>query len=180
MSNMDDLLQRNVRFAATDAKNRTPEIPFVPNQQLYVITCLDPRVDPAFIFDLALGDAIVARTLGGRVTPAVIQDLAWISYLHELRAPKADWFDLAVVHHTGCGRGLDDDALLRGFAERGGDDRALVDQAVFDPAQTVPVDVQKLLDAPLVSPQIKISGYEYDVETGLLRTLVPPRSRADG
>ncbi|MGW5560109.1 hypothetical protein ACWER9_23150 [Micromonospora sp. NPDC003944] len=37
-----------------------------------------------------------------------------------------------------------------------------------------------LLDAPLLSDQIKISGYEYDVETGLLRTLVPPRSRADG
>ncbi|MFG1869732.1 carbonic anhydrase [Micromonospora arborensis] len=177
---MDDLLQRNVRFAATDAKDRVPEVPFVPNQQLYVITCLDPRVDPAFIFDLALGDAIVARTLGGRVTPAVLQDLAWISYLHEVKAPDADWFDLAVVQHTGCGRGLDDKALLKGFAERGGDDAALVDQAVFDPAQTVPGDVETLVSAPLLSPRIKVSGYEYDVETGRLRTLVPPRSRADG
>ncbi|GAB4107380.1 carbonic anhydrase [Micromonospora taraxaci] len=180
MGTIDDLLQRNVRFAATDAKDRVPVIPFVPNQQLYVITCLDPRVDPAFIFGLALGDAVVARTLGGRVTPAVIQDLAWISYLHEVKAPDADWFDLAVVHHTGCGRGLDDDALLRGFAERGGDDVALAEQAVFDPAQTVPADVRKLIDAPLVSAKIKISGYEYDVETGLLKTLVPPKSRADG
>lgn len=44
----------------------------------------------------------------------------------------------------------------------------------------MPVDVDMLLAAPLVSPQIKISGYEYDVESGLLRTLVPPRSRAGG
>ncbi|MBG6104437.1 hypothetical protein IW249_004851 [Micromonospora vinacea] len=32
----------------------------------------------------------------------------------------------------------------------------------------------------LLSDQIKISGYEYDVETGVSRMLVPPHSRADG
>ncbi|GAB3953872.1 carbonic anhydrase [Micromonospora vulcania] len=178
MSGTDDLLQRNARFAASDAKGRAPKIPFIPNQQLYVITCLDPRVDPAFIFGLSFGDAIVARTLGGRVTPAVIQDLAWISYLHEVKALDADWFDLAVVQHTGCGIGFADAALRRGFAERGGDDAALADLAVFDPTETVPGDVDMLLNSPLVSPTIKISGYAYDVETGLLTTVVPPRSRA--
>ena len=177
---MEDLLQRNARFAATDARDRLPKVPFVPNRQLYVITCLDPRVDPVFIFDLSFGDAIVARTLGGRVTPAVIQDLAWISYLHEVKAPDADWFDLAVVHHTGCGIGFADKALRRGFAERGGDDVALADLAVFDPTQTVPGDVETLLNTPQVSSKIKISGHAYDVETGLLTTVVPPRSRGDG
>ncbi|SNT66221.1 carbonic anhydrase [Asanoa hainanensis] len=114
------------------------------------------------------------------MTPAVIQDLAWISYLHEVKAPDADWFDLAVVHHTDCGRGLDDAALRKGFADRGLDDAALADLAVFDPTKTVPQDVETLVNSSQISGKINVSGYEYDVTTGLLRTLVPPRSRDDG
>jgi DNA-binding MarR family transcriptional regulator len=83
MPNFDELLRRNASFARTSARERVPQIPFLPNKQVYILTCIDPRVDPAQVFGLELGDAIVARTVGGRVTPAVIQDLAWISYLHE-------------------------------------------------------------------------------------------------
>src|SRR5213076_2357215 len=46
-NDLDVLLQRNRAFARTDAKTRVPQIPFIPHQQLYVITCVDPRVDPA-------------------------------------------------------------------------------------------------------------------------------------
>src|ERR1700683_67390 len=106
MSNFDELLRNNNRFAATGAKDRVPEIPFLPNQQGYILTCIDPRVDPAQVFGLELGDAIVARTVGGRVTRAVIQDIAWISYLREMQTPNADWFELAVLHHTDCGSGF--------------------------------------------------------------------------
>jgi carbonic anhydrase len=177
MSNLDDLLRRNTRFAATDAKDHVPKIPFVPNRQVYIITCIDPRVDPAFIFDLALGDVIVSRTLGGRVTPAVMRELAWISYLHEVKAPDADWFEIAVVQHTDCGRGLDDDELLAGFAGRGFDGSALAATAVFDPARTLPEDVDRLVNTAALSPGIKVSGHSYDVTTGLLTTVVPPRGR---
>src|SRR3984885_14994790 len=83
MGNMDELLERNKAFAETDLKDRVPAIPFIPNRQVYVLTCIDPRVDPASILGLELGDAIVGRNVGGRVTPAVVQDVAWISYLHE-------------------------------------------------------------------------------------------------
>jgi len=31
-----------------------------------------------------------------------------------------------------------------------------------------------------VSPRIKVSGYSYDVKTGLVTTVVPPRSREPG
>ena len=119
MSNFDELLRNNASFARTGAKDRVPEIPFIPNKQVYILTCIDPRVDPAQVFGLELGDAIVARTVGGRVTPAVIQDLAWISYLHETKTPDADWFELAVMHHTDCGSGFfADDGLRHGFAAR--------------------------------------------------------------
>jgi carbonic anhydrase len=47
---------------------------------VYVITCIDPRADPADFLGIHFSDAIVARTVGGRVTPAVIQDVAYIGY----------------------------------------------------------------------------------------------------
>jgi carbonic anhydrase len=178
MSNFDELLPRNASFARTGAKDRVPAIPFLPNKKVYILTCIDPRVDPAQLFGLDLGDAIVARTVGGRVTPAVLQDLAWISYLHETKTPDADWFEFAVMHHTDCGSGFfADDELRHGFAARGGYDEAeLAALAVLDPAVTVPVDVAKVLEAHQVSGRIKVTGLSYDVKTGLVTTIVPAQS----
>jgi carbonic anhydrase len=179
MSNFDELLRNNTRFAATDVKNRQPPIPFVPHKQAYILTCVDPRVDPAQVFGLELGDAIVARNVGGRVTPAVLEDLAWISHLHETKTPDAEWFELAIVHHTECGSGFFADERLRhDFAVKTAlDEAGLAELAVLDPARTVPADVRKVLDYPHASSKIKVSGYAYDVKTGLVSTIVPPRSR---
>ena len=180
MSNFDELVRNNAGFATTGANDRGPRIPFIPDKQVYIITCIDPRVDPAQVFGLELGDAIVARTVGGRATPAVIQDLAWISYLHETKTPDADWFELAIMHHTDCGSGFfADDSLRHGFAARGFDDEELAALAVLDPAATVPGDVEKIINAPQISSKIKVSGYSYDVKTGLVTTVVPPQSRQD-
>ena len=68
-SNFSTYIERNAQFAATDAKDHVPEIPFIPSKQLYLITCIDPRVEPAAIVGSQLGEAIVARNIGGRVTP---------------------------------------------------------------------------------------------------------------
>ena len=174
------LLQRNLAFARTDAKAGVPRIPFLPNEQLYVITCIDPRVDPAAILGLRLGDAIVARNVGGRVTPAVLQDLAWISFLHETEAPDADWFQIAVIHHTDCGSGLlADDHLRHAFSARGFDDGELSRLAVLDPTQTVRADVATLLAYANLSTRVRVSGYAYDVVTGLLTEAAPAPARAD-
>jgi carbonic anhydrase len=178
--NFDDLLAGNARFARTDAKDRVPAIPFLPHKQVYVITCIDPRVDPSDVLGLTLGDAIVARNVGGRVTDAVLADLAWISYLHETKTPDAPWFEVAVMHHTDCGSGLmADDELRRGFVDRGFDDLTLKHTAVLDPADTVPGDVWRILDAGTVSGDIPVSGWSYDVATGLVSPVVAASSRHD-
>ena len=180
MSNYDELLVNNKHFAETDAKDKVPAIPFIPNKQVYVLTCIDPRVDPAAIMQLQLGDAIVARTVGGRTNQSFLNDLAWISYLHEVKTPAAEWFEIAVIHHTDCGSGLMADPDLRaGFVARGFDDQVLRDTAVLNPADTVGGDVQAILDTPTVSGQIKVSGYTYDLHTGLIEQVISPRSRDD-
>jgi carbonic anhydrase len=178
MSEIEILIDRNRKFATTDAKSNVPVIPFIPNKQTYVITCIDPRVDPANLMGLELGDAIVGRNVGGRITDAMLQDIAWISYLHEVKTPDADWFDLMIIHHTDCGSGFfADEELRHGFAERGFDEEELAQLPVLHPADTVRVDVDKVLANTAISKSIRVSGYTYDLETGLLTEVVPAAGR---
>jgi carbonic anhydrase len=178
MSKIDSLLPRNVAFAASEAWRNTPRLPFLPRKGLYVITCIDPRTDPAAFLGLEFSDAIVARTVGGRVTPAVIQDVAYIGYLVETKAPEGPYFEAAIIHHTDCGsRLLEDEQLRHGFAQRSGyDEQMLAELPATDPPVTVRADVERLLAAPQISPRITVSGHVYDVETGLVTTVVPPTS----
>lgn len=106
----------------------------------------------------------------------VLQDLAYIGYLVEQKAPEGPYFEAAVIHHTDCGSGLlADEELRRGFAARGGyDEAALAELPVLDPEQTVREDVERVLRAPEVSQRITVSGHVYDVADGRLRTVVPP------
>jgi carbonic anhydrase len=174
MSNIDSLLPRNAAFAASDVWQNTPRLPFLPYKGLYVITCIDPRVDPGEFLGLEFGEAIVARAVGGRVTPAVIQDVAYIGYLVETRAPEGPYFEAAIIHHTDCGsRLLADDELRHGFAQRTGyDEQTLAELPVLDPPATVATDVERLLSDSRISPRITVSGHVYDVHTGLITTIV--------
>jgi carbonic anhydrase len=176
MSNLTPLLERNKAFASSGAWRNTPRLPFVPFKGLYIITCIDPRVDPADFLGLEFGDAIVARTVGGRVTDAVIRDLAYIGYLVEAKAPEGPYFEAAVIHHTDCGsRLLEDPELRRGFAQRTGyNEQELAALPATVPAETVRGDVAKVLAAPQVSTRITVSGHVYDTATGLLETVAEP------
>ena len=92
MSNIAPLLDRNQAFARTGVRQNMPAA-FLPRLHLYVVTCIDCRVDPAQTLQIKLGEALVQRNIGGRVTAAVI------------------WFEVAIIHHTDCGSTLlaDDD-----------------------------------------------------------------------
>jgi carbonic anhydrase len=172
MSNIEPALERNRAFAA--AGGHEGAVVF-PNLRLFVITCLDPRVDPAHFLGLGLSDALVIRNVGGRVTPEVIDDLGFISQLAENALPEGPLFEAAVIHHTQCGTGaLADDSFRHSYAERiGAEESALRERAVLDPAETVARDVERLRSAPAVSPRVTVSGHVYDVVTGLVETVVP-------
>jgi carbonic anhydrase len=169
-SGIDVALERNRTFAAADGHRGA--IVF-PKLRLFVITCLDPRVDPAHFLGLALSDAIVVRNVGGRVTPEVINDVAFIGQLAEGALPDGPLFEVAVIHHTQCGTGaLADDTFRRRYAERiGAEESTLRGSAVLEPVETATRDVERLRSAPAVSPRITVSGHVYDVTTGLVETV---------
>ncbi|MGP8000043.1 MAG: hypothetical protein ACLPKI_22420 [Streptosporangiaceae bacterium] len=126
-----------------------------------------------------LGEALLQRNIGGRITPAVIQDIAYAGYLVDTKAPQGPYFEVAVIHHTDCGSTLlADDELRHGFAERiGADERTLADTPVLDPARTVRTDVERVLWAAEIPQNIRVSGHVYDVQTGLVTTIVDAKSR---
>jgi carbonic anhydrase len=177
VTNIDSALERNRAFAAADGHQGAVVF---PKLRLFVITCLDPRVDPAHFLGLGLGDAMVVRNVGGRVTPEVINDVAFIGQLAENILPDGPLFEVAVIHHTQCGTGaLADDTFRRRYAERiGADEAALREHAVLDPAETVTRDVERLRSARATYPRVTVSGHVYDVVTGLVETVIPAGSSA--
>ena len=179
MSNLDAVLPGNAAFAAKGDWRNTPRLPFLPKRGLYVITCIDPRVDPFEFLGLEFADAIVGRTVGGRITPAMIQDVAYIGYLVEQKAPEGPYFEVAIIHHTQCGsRLLENKELRHGFAARTGyDERMLAALPATDPARTVRADVELLLAAPQISARTTVSGHVYNVQTGFVTTVVDATAR---
>jgi carbonic anhydrase len=175
MTKMTPLLQRNEQFART----YTPVALGLPAAQVIIVTCLDHRVDPAAVLGLQLGDAPVIRNAGGRVTQAVIDDLAYLAFLAEQlsggQGAQDGLVEVAVIHHTQCGTGLLADPGFRhqAAASTGLAETALEASAVADPHITVKTDVERLIAA--LPPTVSVSGHVYDVATGRVTTTLEPR-----
>jgi carbonic anhydrase len=177
MTRMIPVLERNEHFART----YTPTALGMPATQMLIVTCLDHRVDPAIFLGLRLGDAPVIRNAGGRVTQAVIDDIAYLAFLAgQLFGGQLEddrLFEVAVVHHTQCGTGFAADPVFRHQAAEatGLSKVALEASAVTDPHATIKADVERLLTSPLLSPKVSVSGHVYDVATGRLTTVLDAR-----
>src|SRR3954447_4101699 len=99
----EELVRRNAVFAAGGA---FAGLPFPSDQTLRVIGCVDSRVDPSHVLGLDLGEAVVMRNIGGRVTPAVLRSWQLLGRLGrpgEGGRPGGDPPHMVVLHHTDCG-----------------------------------------------------------------------------
>jgi carbonic anhydrase len=175
---IDTALARNAGFAAGGEHEGATVFPTLG---LVVVTCMDPRVDPAHVLGLGLGDAVVIRNTGGRVTSDVVAAVAFLGQIAEMALPEGPLFEVAVIHHTQCGAAaLVDDGFRERYAERiGADESVLRDWAVLDPAATVASDVARLRSDDAISPRATVSGHVYDVVTGLVDTVVGAESHTD-
>ena len=177
MSNMNPLLERNEQFA----RAYTPAPLGPPTSQVVVLACLDHRVDPAIVLGLELGEAVVIRNAGGRVTQAVIDDIAFLALLagqlFGSQGGPDPLFEVAVVHHTQCGTSfLADPGFRHQAAEATGVAEATLEAtAVADPHATVREDVDHLLASPSLSRKVSVSGHVYDIASGRLTTTLDAR-----
>ena len=174
MSDFTTLLARNETFAG---QFEAGELKIRPRMSTIVLTCVDARVDPAHIFGLELGDAVVLRNAGGRITPAVLRDLAILGVLGaNMPGSSPMQPQLVLVHHTDCGMGrLANPPIQQQVAQRLGlsvDEVAAM--AVTDPAATVQGDIEQLRQMPGAPGALMVSGLVYDVGTGTVSEVVSP------
>jgi carbonic anhydrase len=168
MTVVDELLERNAQRAG---EHET--LPSLPRLNLCIVTCPDPRVDPAHIFGLEPGDAAVVRAAAGRVSPIVIQQLAFLTATGSDYGQGPADVELLLMTHTNCGIANFDtperrDALAT-FLGTGSDE--IDSRSVSDPRQAVRGDVELLAGNPLIPADISVTGVVYDVETGLVEVV---------
>ena len=78
MSSTATLLNRNRKFSTNFSNS---DLPILPLLRTVVLTCADARVDPAHVLGLDLGDAVIIRNNGGRVTRSVIEEIATLAFM---------------------------------------------------------------------------------------------------
>ena len=174
MTDLTALLDRNRRYAEQFAAG---DLPIRPRMSTIILTCVDSRVDPAHFFGLGLGDAFVIRNAGGRVTPAVMADLAVLGVLAaNMPGPTAMTPQLVLIQHTDCGVSrLANPAVGGQVATKLGigiDEVAAM--AITDPGTSVGDDVERLRHTPGTPDQLVVSGFVYDVSNGIINEVVPP------
>jgi carbonic anhydrase len=174
MSGVETLMVRNRAFAE---KFEGADLKIPPRLSIILLTCVDSRVDPAHLFGLDLGDVLVLRNTGGRVTPGVLLDLAVLSVLGaNMPGPAPMRPELVIMHHTDCGMArLANPPVQQQLAERLGlSDDEVAAMAVTDPAASIHADIERLRQAPGTPDALVVSGLVYDVRTGRVDQAVPP------
>jgi carbonic anhydrase len=172
MTTTQELAERNAAYASEGFE---PGLTINPSGNMMVVCCVDPRVDPGYVLGLRNGEAAIIRNVGGRITPVTLRTMALLSRVGQANADThrpGDW-NLVILHHTDCG--MTDLApypdLLADYFEIPAAD--LAGKSVSDPVGSVAVDVEVILEA-LHADAFLVSGLVYDVDTGLVQTVVPP------
>jgi len=187
MSHLDHMLRHSKEFATQESSVGTlmPSLPrALPNVKAIIIGCADMRVDPALIFGLQSGEAVVIRNIGGRVTPGLLEQLGLLGRIGQVAGEipgGGGEFHLIVLQHTDCGitRLANDPAMLGRYFQV--PDTELKTRAVTNPRAAVAADVVTLRDISALPDEWLLSGLVYDVATGRVETVVPParvRARA--
>ncbi|KAK9917717.1 hypothetical protein WJX75_007490 [Coccomyxa subellipsoidea] len=134
---------------------------------------MDGRVVPESIFGLDLGEGEYIRNAGGRVDDDVIRSLVVTQEILNCKV-------ILVVHHTDCGAQAavkHHSWLVKKVKDKLGVDLSNynflgIGPTAADLEDSVKEDIQKLRASPLVSKQIPIYGFVYDVKDGSLKEVM--------
>lgn len=174
MPEISTLQERNRAFATAFSAG---DLPMRPRMWTVVLTCLDARVVPSEFLGLELGDAFVIRNAGGRVTSALVEDLAILSSLGaHMPGGAQPPLELILIRHTNCGMArLAGPPVQQDVAARLGlSEEKVAALAVTDEAATVRADVEQLRSLDRLPDGLVVSGHVYDVATGQLEEIVAP------
>jgi len=160
-NDFDDLLAANADFASDFAYGGFDGI---ARAGVAIVTCMDSRIDPLGMIGLKPGDAKIFRNPGGRVTEAAMEAL--VLGAHLLNVSR-----ILVVPHTRCAVASNSEAELRKRVEEsaGVDASWQPIHVIDDQVRALKEDVHKVLSHPLIPETVKVAGFIYDVDSGLLK-----------
>ena len=160
MGDFDDLLAANRDYAAAFDLSGFDGI---AHAGVAIVTCMDSRIDPLNMVGLKAGDAKIFRNPGGRVTSPALEAL--VLGVHLLGVER-----ILLIPHTRCAMNLHTEQQLREkVGESAGVDATWQAFGVIDdPIAALEEDVQRVRTHPLIPASIKVGGFMYDVDTGLL------------
>ena len=173
MSYFDELLSRSEAFSRDKF---VAGLKMLPSRKTIIIGCVDPRVDPADVFGLAAGEAVVIRNVGGRITPDALEIVEVLGAVANSAGQQiGEGWNLIVLHHTNCGivncLHHAPDILARNLGVGIADlDRMAID----DPYKAVALDIAALQANPRLPQGVTFSGLVYDVANGHTQTVVAP------
>lgn len=178
MDYLETLIERNADFAANGF---AADLKMLPSKRTLIVGCVDPRVDPADVFGLETGEAVVIRNVGGRINKALLETMEILETVADVAGKSiGDGWNLVILHHTDCGiipcykhapellaKNLNVTVEELGRME------------IADPHAAVRLDVAALKSNPNLPAGFMVSGIVYDVTNGTVETVVPPTRLRD-
>ncbi len=160
MGDFDDLLRANRDYAADFGQGGFDGI---ARAGIALVTCMDSRIDPLGLTGLVAGDAKILRNPGGRVDDLTLDAL--VISVHMLNVNR-----IMVIPHTRCAVASNSESVLRERLDTAtGQDTSWLTLPVTDgQAAALAGDVQRVKAHPLIPDTVKVGGFIYDVDTGLL------------
>ncbi|KAF4310049.1 hypothetical protein GTA08_BOTSDO01975 [Botryosphaeria dothidea] len=177
-----ELVQRNAEYAAKQhvvpgkLENFVAQTPS-DFQGLYIITCSDRRLRLSEFLSLRPREANIIRNAGGRVDADVFRSL-------EIMGTILPIGQIVVIHHSDCGGVYTtDDEVREKLSTRAPAHAHEIKDKVFltfrhlGTEDSVIEDVEDLGAWPFLPKGAKVSGYVYDLDTGLLKEVAPAKGR---
>ncbi|MDQ1487583.1 MAG: carbonic anhydrase [Actinomycetota bacterium] len=159
MDIVEQLIRRAERLGAFG-------VPAPPRLGLAVVTCMDARIDPVRIFDLAPGDAHILRNAGGVVTDDVIRSLMFSQRHLGTRA-------VLLIHHTRCGlQGVGEAEVKAEIETQTGMRPPFALEVFTDLDGDVRQSMARVRHSPFLPHRDQVRGFVLDVDEGSLREIV--------
>jgi len=170
MSDLETLFGRNDAFAADFTAG---DLPIKPNLSTLILTCVDARVDPTHYAGLELGDALVLRNVGARVTETAALEVSMLWALMSMASGSTPSLELTIIQHTHCGMArFADPEVAAKVTERFGSPDVVNTYAITDLSASLATDVERLRASAVIPRELRVSGHIYDIESGRLTTVI--------
>ena len=139
------------------------ELKSEPSLQVAILTCMDARIDTAKLLGVSEGQAHVIRNAGGVLTDDALRSLIISQHYLGTR-------EIIVIQHTDCGMMKFRSEDLSSALEASTGVNPEMDFHTFDNLRDeILLSVSKIKACPFLVERNFVSGYVYDVHSGLLQ-----------